>query len=239
MKNNYFEKIPDNSENNKDLKNPNQNFSYKPGTIEANGQPEGGRDLSTYENILLFNRDELDGKVVLDLGAGPESKFAKELEESGVNTKVISLSPDFSEGKYSKKVRELLPDGKLVAAVGQDMPFKNETFDRIFALHVLHVGEHISNEVFLEIVHEIVRVLKKGGQAKLGPMLNMPGINSWLPYEAILQNEALKDYLDNQGIEIVKEFIPTTVIPVKKIRDMGGDFYREQSFNIILNKKEN
>ena|SRR3989338_2606981 len=221
------------------MKKPGSEFSYKPGTIEAQGQPEGGRDLSIYEKTLNFDRHELDGKMILDLGAGPEVKFTRELKMAGINAEVMSLSPDFSEEKYSKKAREVLHEGELVAAIGQKLPFKNESFDRIFALHVLHVREHVSEEAFFDIIQEAARTLKRGGQAKLGPMLNVPGMLGWLPYKAILSNETLKDYLDSQGVEVIKEDIPLTVIPRKKMRDMGGDFFYEQSFNIVLTKKKN
>jgi len=82
---------------------------------------------------LLFNRTELEGLSVLDLGAGSRARFAKELAESGVNARVISLSPDFSTRLYSRPAREGHPQGKLLAALGEKLPFPDNSFDRVFA----------------------------------------------------------------------------------------------------------
>ena len=78
------------------MSRPSFESEFIKGTIEHRRQPSGGRGIATYEKQLMFDRKDLEGKKILDLGAGPEVKFAKELGESGINAEVISLSPDFT-----------------------------------------------------------------------------------------------------------------------------------------------
>lgn len=204
---------------------------YEKGTIEHQLQPSGGRDLAIYEAQLMFNRKDLEGKIILDLGAGPEVKFAKQLEESGIKAEVVSSSPDFAETKYAEKARESLPDGKLAASIGQGLSFKNKSFDRVFAFHV---DEHLSRQAFFGLISEMVRVLKEGGEAKLGPTRNIP--NEWYPYEAVLDNKELLGDLNDNTVSVIKEPIPEEVIPKTRVKDSYGGRFEEPSFNIVLRK---
>lgn len=207
--------------------------SYDKGSIEHKLQPPGGRDLSSYETQLLFDRQELEGKKVLDLGAGPELKFAKELEISGIRADVTSLSPDFSETNYAEKAKESYPEGKLTAGVGQALPFQNESFDRIFAFHV---DEHLSRPSFMGFISEMARVLKKDGEAKLGPTLNIPG--EWNPYQAVLDDKDLSKSLLDYGVDVVQEPIPENIMPKTGIKDSYGNRFEESSYNIVLRKNK-
>lgn len=209
-----------------------QKFEYEKGSIEHRLQPPGGRSLETYERQLMFSRYELEGKKVLDLGAGPEVKFEKEIKQSGIKAEVVSLSPDFSEEKYSQTARRSLPKGKLIAGVGQALPFADESFDRIFAFHV---DEHISPQAFPHLISEMARVLKKEGEAKLGPTLNIPG--EWDSYQAITSNEQLMNYLRKNNVEVVKEPIPETIMPKTAVKNSFGDRFYETSYNIVLKKR--
>lgn len=207
---------------------------FNPGSIEHQLQPKGGRDLSTYEKQLLFDREDLRGKVILDLGAGPDLKFAKGLKESGIEADVISLSPDFKEEKYLKKAQESLPGARLVAGTGQELPFADESFDRVF---VFHVDEHVNRDVFFKIIDEIARVLKKEGQGKYGPVLNIPG--EWNPYRAILDNKELIEKFKKEGVTIVDEPIPEAIMPKARIKDSYANVFYEPSYNIIIKSLKN
>lgn len=206
-------------------------FEYDKGTIEHRLQTPGGRGLAVYEAQLMFDKSDLEGKTVLDLGAGPELKFAKDLAESGIKAEVVSLSPDFSDSKYTERARNSLPGGELLAGVGQALPFRDEFFDRIFAFHV---DEHISREVFFGFISEMARVLKKDGVAKLGPTLNIPG--EWDPYLAILGKKELTEALDNNGVAVIREPIPEEIMPKTRIKDSFSNRFEESSYNIVLQK---
>src|SRR3989344_677268 len=187
---------------------------YSPGEIEHQVQPEGGRDLSLYEQHLLFNRQELEGKTVLDLGAGPEAKFAKQLKES-------------------------FPEGKFVAATGQALPFADESFDRIFAFHLV---EHISQKMFLRCILEIARVLKKGGKATLGTMLDVNDPDSIALGNSKETMEKLKIY----GVKVIQESIPKKKLLIKSMKvyhdeddHYGQRIYNVTCHNIVLIKNDN
>lgn len=210
---------------------------YLPGMIEHLMQPKGGRDLSTYEKHLLFDRKELQGKTILDLGTGPEAKFAKQLKEAGIKAEVVSLSPDFEEKKYRQGVKKSFPEGQFISAVGQALPFKNESFDRIFAFHVL---EHLSSkERLLGLISEIARVLKKGGKATLGTVTEVEDF-----YTSILVRDTrIVKQLKNYGVEIVREDIPADTILIESMKDYrdnpkGERVYNVTCHNIVLIKSE-
>ena len=140
---------------------------YNEDSIEHPRQPPGGRGLNLYEAILGFNRTQLMGKEVLDLGAGPEVKLAKQLAESGVNANVTEFSPDFFSLEHAAKARKSFPEARMITGLGEDLPFATGSFDVILVLHVL---DHLStSENFLRLIREISRTLRGNGQAHIGP----------------------------------------------------------------------
>jgi ubiquinone/menaquinone biosynthesis C-methylase UbiE len=129
------------------------------------------RNLERYEILSGVKREELRGKTVLDLGSSQEQLFDKELKASGIECKVISLSPDYS-------LKEHYPVSKKewhnsVAAIAQALPFKEETFDYI--LDVGGPGVHASKPGQIKIwMLEVIRVLKKQGKfVTVSSKLNM------------------------------------------------------------------
>jgi len=149
------------------------------GEIRQDSTERGGRErgLELYEIYLGFKKEELEGKDVLDLGSGETEKFERELKEAGVSANVIPLNPDYSAGSFKNKL-ETTPgwQGKTVAASAQEMPFKEESFDRIFALYSVTVFSHpfLHPEEAKKWMSEIARVLKPGGEARLAPAAEGP-----------------------------------------------------------------
>jgi ubiquinone/menaquinone biosynthesis C-methylase UbiE len=209
---------------------------FKKGTMEAWGMPPDGRNLETYEKELLFNRNDLNGKTVLDLGAGPKVKLAKDLKEAGIDARVISYSPDFAEEKYSEKAKTNMPEAELIAGTGQDMPFENETFDNIFASHIF---EHITQEQLVIIISEIARTLKPGGRSVLGPAWNIHSAfhDPKKPYELLMNNKQLEKLLKAQNVEVIKEMVPNAN-PYRYRYDGNSEATAvyEPIFNIVVSK---
>ena len=203
-------------------------IQYRKESMSDSVMPEGGRNLKDYEEQLMFNREELRDKSVLDLGAGPELKLAKELKETGITSDTTSLSPSFGEEKYANQIQGLKSKDKAIAGLGQKLCFKDESFDNIFALHI---NEHISTDLFLEIVLEMARTLKIGGKAIIGPMDNE------YRFERCNDSEKFKKKLDKWGVEVEKVMIPEEVIK-PFYRDNGyGCKELVTTYNIILRKK--
>jgi SAM-dependent methyltransferase len=190
----------------------------------------GGRDLVEYEKQLMFNRNELKKKSVLDLGSGPEVKLAKELFDAGITTEVVSVSPDFSNEQYYNRAKKAFPEAKIIAAFGENLPFNNNSFDVEFAFHVY---EHINIEQFFKIVGEMARTLKPGGKAIFGPMVNE---FEWRPYDAILKNNELNNKLLEMNVVAEKEIIPEEILNKYKVKNYQCDTSWEQSFNIVIKK---
>ncbi len=167
--------------------------------------PEKGRGLDDYERYFAFDRQSLDGKIILDLGAGPGARFAKDLKAAGVDATVISLSPDYADAKQ----RTLLKPNKrekikaffnnqdayqpqVIAGVGEQLPFGNESFDEILSLFSLTTYSFKNYSLWLP---EAVRVLKEGGTFRVGPFRRTRLIDP----EYKQESEEVEDFLKKQG----------------------------------------
>jgi|GEM_PF-4890996 SAM-dependent methyltransferase len=193
--------------------------------------PQGGRDLNKYEEVLGFKRTELEGQTVLDLGAGPGGRFAKELSAAGVHAQVVSLSPDYANEKnrqlfertLPEKLKSLLrpvseqPGRAAVAAWAESLPFKNESFERILALFSVSVWSEGNYKQWLP---EIIRVLKSGGEARIGPF-HPAEFDMYDGDLMIQQRERMHQYIAALGYEV--DYIPgseagQTVLVLRKQR---------------------
>jgi 2-polyprenyl-3-methyl-5-hydroxy-6-metoxy-1,4-benzoquinol methylase len=147
-------------------------YEWRKGSIEFNGswttQGGGGRTVEEYCKELLIKPEDLHGKRVLDLGAGLRAELARGLAGKA---DVTSVSPDYSLIEYKRHVLDL--GAKAVAAVGQELPFRQASFDVIV---MLHVTEHVSQGDLAKIVQEAYRVLKPGGMIYIAPLLNHPSL---------------------------------------------------------------
>ncbi len=186
-------------------------------SIEHPNQPPGGRNLEEYENLLGFKRSDLANKNVLDLGCGPELKLARELK----NSQVTSFSPDLIFREHRKNVPIDLKN--IVGGIGQNLPFKDETFDYVLASHLL---EHISDLPL--ILEEVGRVLVNGGKAIFGPA-------TYDLAEDLDENEDLKLSLEKMNVSLKLEEIPRDIItsPVYE-----GYYYmgERSAYRLILEK---
>lgn len=196
--------------------------------------PTEGRALQEYEKQLNFNSQELHGKRILDIGSGIKDKFAREIKELGIDAEVVSLSPDYSIDKYSKNVSVAFPEGKQIAGIGQSLPFADKSFDRVFALHVY---EHIfSNDILLRMLGEMVRILKPGGVAKIGPMEDIPG--TFYPYKISTDDEKLRLLLEHNQATLYQENMPESIMPKTKVKDNYGNAFYVSQYNIVITRKE-
>jgi ubiquinone/menaquinone biosynthesis C-methylase UbiE len=129
--------------------------------------PKEGRGLEEYEKSLGFRRDEIIGKVVLDLGSGPTERLSREMKEHNLGATVISLNPDYKDQDFRAPAVENSAWQKAsVAALGQALPFADSSFDEVLALYsVSHYVDHMD-----DVLREIYRVLKPDGVARIAPI---------------------------------------------------------------------
>ncbi len=202
-----------------------------------NKGPEGGRTLKDYERLLKFKKEDLENKFVLDLGAGPKARFAKELERSGIKATVISLSPDYADTEHRELFkpagleklitilkREKGKDKLEIAGIGEELPFKDGSFDEILALwSISEWAEH----TYERWIPEIYRVLKQGGVARIGPYHPR-----WDTYDGdifIRKHKEMKDVV--KGLGFPYEFIPGAesgqeILVIHKIPEERGNAER-------------
>jgi SAM-dependent methyltransferase len=131
------------------------------GWEEGSNQIFNSRGLNTYEQLLLFRAEDLEGKRVLDLGAHKDETIARQLKARNINSHIVSYSPDFSLEQYRDKnvSREKMP---AVAGVAQQLPFRAESFD-----YILDLGGpslYVYDSERLLYLQEVIRVLSKGGK---------------------------------------------------------------------------
>ncbi|MEK7153840.1 MAG: class I SAM-dependent methyltransferase [Patescibacteria group bacterium] len=180
---------------------PSQEASFCPDTIVHPGMPDGGRNLDEYEAYLLFDRADLEGERVLDLGCGPELKFARQLQEAGIVAHVVSLSPDFVSPQHGHKARTL-HDGPALAAIGEQLPFRDNSFDYVFGLF-----SHAHSLDPLRLVREVARVLDYGGIGKLSP--DSADICSEAPLASVIRQQGdMQQYFADQGVQFTAEGLP-------------------------------
>lgn len=95
------------------------------------------------------------GDKVLDLGCG-NGRFYPWFQEKGIAYVGVDFSSSLIEIAKKK-----FPKGKFYLGNALKLPFKNNEFDALFAIALLH---HIpSNELRLKVLLEAKRVLKKNG----------------------------------------------------------------------------
>jgi len=93
------------------------------------------------------------GEKVLDLGCG-NGRFSQYLEKADYT------GVDFSE-KMIEEARKRFPQKKFQVANALSLPFKANTFDKIYSVAVIHQVPSFSYR--LEAISEARRVLKPGG----------------------------------------------------------------------------
>jgi len=171
------------------------------------------RGVSEYSRALGLDVGMLRGKDVLDIGAGAGA-FGKECSKLGIN--VVSLDPAYSllarpavwreygDMDISEHLRGRENRNNKVAGMNEALSFRSGSFD--FALSTFSSYFFIPDnypperhyEIFKLLTREVVRVLKPGGEARVGQMAN-----GW-------QSAPLLDEMIAEGSAFEYEMVPET-----------------------------
>lgn len=120
---------------------------------------------------LRFSEEDLASwGTVLDLGSGRFQMFAREVRDAGFTTSVISVDPKLayldSGSPMNKHNLDAVPG--VLAALAQELPFRDNTFDAVLALFSVPLYCEDTNCVRRSLL-EIIRVLKHGASAYIAP----------------------------------------------------------------------
>ena len=221
----FFEK-----KNNQQSPPHSRELPYSRGSILGCPIAEG-RDLQEYMLNFNINLDELNTKAILDLGAGLHNRFAEELKKSGICARVVALSPDYSEKRFATVTRKESPTGMLVAGLGQKLPFADESFDTIYALH-LNEWLRSEEDLFL-ILSEMARTLKREGVGKFGPFYDVPEYS--YPFRKYSTSQDLTKSLQGHGATLAKEDVSNTIGTVK-VKDEWANAFYVRGYNFVVKK---
>ena len=138
------------------LGQPEQTYSQEPNDIQHIVRT--ARSLEEYKRFFGESLGQ-ENELILDVGAG-DATMAEELALlQDHQAAVVRLDAGY----------KLVPPkggAEAVAADATQMPFADETFDRVVSLWML---PHLGPEKGKDAVNEMMRVLKSGGQVMLFP----------------------------------------------------------------------
>jgi SAM-dependent methyltransferase len=164
------------------------NFNCPPTPDEAAYYRAGApmdRTYEQYEAGFGFDFEAFAGKTILDLGAGRTALFGREAAEHGIT--VFSINPNWRDDYYTTctGAPELWQgDGKVVAGIAQELPFRDESFDGIVSLWGIPTYLPGTKGEYTRAFTEINRVLKPEGVAIMYPLSRttkkMPGFDEVL-----------------------------------------------------------
>lgn len=129
---------------------------------------EEGRGFKEYqEELCLPDISFFRNKKILDLGAGPALRFARDLENAHINAEVHSLSAAFSKESWRAGALAYTQGDAvsryMVAAMAEAMPYQDGYFDIIVSHSALDWSE--TTKQYITQLKEVCRVLARGGEA--------------------------------------------------------------------------
>lgn len=114
------------------------------------------------KTVNKFYKFDFKGKKLLEIGSAAGSMIVIARRDYGIEAYGIEPSSDefssFNQISTALLQEYNLPKDIIKNAVGEDLPFEDNSFDLIYSTNVL---EHVNNPK--KVISESLRVLKKGG----------------------------------------------------------------------------
>lgn len=141
------------------------------------------RSVEDYLNDLHLREEDLEGKKILDVGAGLRG-FARDAKEKGMKVDIFSVDPFYMLSREERKdvldddvSRGSIPaaidtsvDDKTVAGLAEELPIKDVEFDYVFSNYSQPFYAEDAEEL-RKFIEEGLRVLKPGGQLRVAPYM--------------------------------------------------------------------
>lgn len=178
----------------------------------------------SYEEYCLgfgFDLAIFAGRTVLDLGAGTEATFATQAAEHGL--RVISVNPNWQDATYRQVTevgRNWHGDGRSVAAVAQELPFADESFDAVISLWGVPAYLPGTKAEYRRAFQEIHRVLKPTGVGIMFPISRLTVLQP--SFEEVLgesfTNYQLLDQSSFPKLFVTKQISPENAVDIDTMR---------------------
>jgi SAM-dependent methyltransferase len=138
------------------------------------------RNVDEYANSLGFkNKQEFLSRIplnakVLDIGSGDDG-FSEAMKAERPDVLVINLNPSMANRTHRNLTIRTGRISEDSAGINPGLPYKKETFDVVLdsMASIYYADEFLGKpgrEVLVEKVHEIIRVMKPGAFAAVGPL---------------------------------------------------------------------
>lgn len=197
-----------------------------PAFVESENQAEYYRRSAamdrTYEQYCeAFGfpvADVFAGKRVLDLGAGVMATFAAESDALGM--KVTSVNPNWSHPCYrtDRKTDQIWQgNGQSIAAVAQELPFQDSSFDLVLSLWGVPAYLPGTKNEYRRTFSEVNRVLADDGIALMFPIAAVSAKKRTF-------TEALEE--SGASYKLLTKGIPPKLLIEKNIRRRNQHFIR-------------
>jgi ubiquinone/menaquinone biosynthesis C-methylase UbiE len=212
------------------------------------------RGLLEYTKELRLPVDALIEKKVLDLGSGPTAKFAQDVEKDFPGTKVVSLDHSFEERDRTdfayfptEETKKGAENVERIPGLFTTLPFKDEAFDTVVSSAAMPLYLTTLGQVE-EAFKEVIRVLKMGGKAYIGPVTYTDVIDTD-PKKMIYETHVRHSYEESKVsfkkiLEKFKDEIEFEFFPAETAQRLNRYFAEMETIVIktpvlIISKKAN
>jgi ubiquinone/menaquinone biosynthesis C-methylase UbiE len=173
------------------------------------------RDLEEYKKLLHFTDSDIEGKRVLDLGSGSSCNFTKDVNNMLPSTEVISFDFSFNgierslfgPEKTGADQERSKQDLQNVEGLFTKLPFSNDSFDVVVSCAAMPLYLSTSEKV-CEGFQEVVRILKSGGKAFIGPVTYLVSIDPLEKHSVEEGKKLFEEILKKMEGQVKYEFIP-------------------------------
>ncbi|MCG3253798.1 MAG: class I SAM-dependent methyltransferase [Candidatus Heimdallarchaeota archaeon] len=203
-------------ENNSETKN---RFSI-PEVYDLIAESFDSKRRHPWKEVIQFIKQLPATSRILDLGCGNARHTRVMLER---NFEVIGLDISYRILQTAKENELSSVKDKLTSLINSDarvLPFRNEVFDHVIMIAVIHHFESIDDRV--KILQEIKRILTENGTCL---------ISTWLKTHPRFQKEDLSELVKSGKQDIL---VPWTLANGKKINRYYYLFEKEELEELVL-----
>ena len=147
----------------------------------------GGTRRRSYGQLLMASGAQ-SGDRVLDVGCGP-GYFARMLAQTvGPNGSVVGIDAAPEMIEYASRKARFLPNCRFQSGAAESLAFPDASYDIVVSSLVMH---HIPDELRLQAVREMQRVLRPGGSVLLADF-TIPQRGAWHLVASITGHDSMK-----------------------------------------------